>query len=221
MSSHATRRVEYNFTNPNALAATFDVRTSGGAVAQNEDHVRLTDDGALGFDPTAVSGIVAADLKCVEILARAASAPPQSVTAFIGIADKAGADQDYTNLANFVGFVMPGTAAGGALSVQAKTTGLDSGLIATNGFTLQTSWQRFKLNLWENTVSVSPPSASKSGLANVKLSAGNDDGYVRIVDVSAAMDISDYTAQLQPLVLLTGGTLNLDVKEIVLEYAIR
>lgn len=215
MSGHTSTQERYCFTNINVLANLFETRATG-TVAQNGDSVRITDNGLITFDVDTANGILAADLKSLQVVAKAGGTPPSSAKVFIGLADLPGADQDYANLANFVGFIMPGAASGGALSVQAKAS-LDSGAVAT-GLNLTTSWQRFSINLVENVVTVGPPGASKSGRANVKMSLGNADGYVRHVDVSTAMDIESYSGTLQPVVMNAGATFNLDVKEICLEY---
>ena len=216
MSGHQSAMDRYVFTNVNVLANLFETRTAAGSVAQNGDSVRITDNGLITWDVDTANGIAAADIKSIQVVAKAGGTPPTSAKCFIGLADVAGADQDYANLTNFVGFLVPGAASGGALSLQAKAS-VDSGALAV-GLNLLTTWQRFVLNLVENTVTVGPPSASKSGRANVKASVGNADGYVRHIDVATALDIDSFTGKLQPMIMNHGATFNLDVKEICIEY---
>lgn len=217
MAARTSAVARYDFINPQTLANLFVTRTAAGSVSQNEDHVRITDNGLLTLNLTAGPGVDATLLKSVEILARAAVSPLINGTMFLGLADAAGADQDYTNLSNYVGFIMAGTAAGGALSVQAKHGSVDSGVMAV-GTNFGTSWQRFRLNLVENTVSKGPPATSGGGRANVKASVDNSDGYRREVAVSTALDIEGYSGRLQPVIMFEGAVMSIDVREICLEY---
>lgn len=218
MTGYKTNKMVLDFVNPNCLA---NMVESSGA-AQAADHVTLSDDAALGWDLDADAGILAADIKWVEFVARAAATPVQDALIFIGLGDHLGVDNDWDNIANRVGFQCLNTAAGGALDVQAvvASPAADSGAQAT-GFVLGTSWQRFRLSLWERVVTGSPPAASTGGRASVLASCGNADGYVRPIITAAHLDISGWTGTLQPLVTVTGATQDVDLKEITIAYAAR
>ena len=223
MASHATRAQQYDFANPQVLTNMFANRSgAGGSVTQVTDYVKLTDDAALGFDVTNVAGFLAADIKRVEFLVKASAAAPSGLKAFFGLADKPATspDNDPDSLANAVGLWLDGAAAGGAIKARAIAGANDTGYM-DSGEVLGTAWKRIVLDLWENHVTVSPPGQSTSGRSSVVASVGNADEYLRKVKTSAHLDMDSYTAQLQPLVLVSDATLDIHVREICIQYAIR
>ena len=226
MSSSRTSKRVFDFVNPKDLANDFSV--AGAAI--EADYVKVSDDGYLTFDQASYAGILAERLKTVEFVCRSPASLPSGVKVFIGVADKRDADNDFANLKNACGFVIEGAAADEDIAVLAKTTistgptgmqstaSVDSGIMGPSGFKMLNAWQRFSLHFWEGGVSVSPPAKSKGGRGSVQARVGNGENYLRPVRTSGHLDIESYPGTLQPLVLVTGGTADLHVREVCLEY---
>ena len=111
----------------------------------------------------------------------------------------------------------------GSNAILARVTdGTNTQTAIGTGLTLGTSWKRVEANLAERNVTVDPPGLSTGRKSNIGLYGSNANGSLRRVASGKQVNMSAYTAGLQPYLQIQKTSAangdNLDILEFGVEY---